>query len=179
MFTEQFDPLPLWIARACLATLFAHAAVAKWSDVALFEQHLAAYRVNSGLVPVLRVALPLTEATTAALLLSPWRAVGAGLATALLLAYAFTMSWHLARGRVLDCGCGGEPLPVSWALVVRNAVLAGLALLAAAPASARAMGLADYMVVVASVLLATLLYAALHQVLRHVARPPPAGWRRS
>jgi hypothetical protein len=44
--------------------------------------------------------------------------------------------------------------------------------------TARAIGLADFMVVVASVLLATLLYAALHQVLRHVARPPTAGWRR-
>jgi hypothetical protein len=174
----MLDPLPLWIARACLATLFAHAAMAKWSDVALFEQHLAAYRVNPGVVPLLRVTLPLGEAMAASLLLTPWRAVGAALAAALLLVYGFTMAWHLAQGRVLDCGCGGDALPVSWALVVRNAVLVCIALLAAAPVVPRAMGLADFMVVVASVLLATLLYAALHQVLRHVARPPAAGWRR-
>ncbi|MFO1218214.1 MAG: MauE/DoxX family redox-associated membrane protein [Burkholderiaceae bacterium] len=176
---ESFDPLPLWIARACLATLFAHAALAKWGDAALFEQHLAAYRVRAGLAPLLRVALPTAEALAAVLLLTPWRAGGAVLAAALLLTYGAAMAWHLAHDRVLDCGCGGEPLPVSWALVARNAALVGMAALAAAPATARAMGMADFMVVAASVLLATLLYAALHQVLRHVARPAAAGWRRS
>lgn len=173
------DPLPLWLARACLATLFAHAALAKWGDAPLFELHLAAYRVSAGLVPLLRVVLPVLEALAAVLLLTPWRTAGAALAAALLLAYGVTMAWHRAHGRVLDCGCGGEPLPVSWALVARNAALVALAALAAAPAASRAMGLADFMVVVASVLLATLLYAALHQVLRHVARPAEAGWRRS
>lgn len=178
MFTELFDPLPVWLARACLATLFAHAALAKWTDASLFEQHLAAYRVSPALVPVLRRVLPLGEAVAAVLLLTPWRSAGAWLAAAMLLTYASAMAWHRARGRTLDCGCGGEPLPVSWALVARNAVLVVLAALAAAPASDRAMGAADFMVIVASVLLGTLLVAALHQVLRHVARPVAAGWRR-
>lgn len=179
MYAELIDPLPLWIARACMATLLAHAALAKWSDVSQFEQHLAAYRVRPGLMPLLRVALPAAEAAAAMLLLTPWRTAGAALAGSLLLAYGAAMAWHVAQGRVLDCGCGGEPMPASWALVLRNAVLLGIAVLAAAPASARAMGLADFMVVMASVLLGTLLYAALHQVLRHVARPAAAGWRRS
>ena len=38
------------------------------------------------------------------------------------------MAWHRAHGSRLDCGCGGEPLPVSWVLVARNGVLAALAL---------------------------------------------------
>lgn len=179
MIADVIDPLPLWLARACLATLFAHAALAKWGDVPLFEQHLSAYRVPPSLLPLLRVVLPAIEALAAGLLLTPWRIAGAALAGALLLTYGATMAWHRMHGRVLDCGCGGEPLPVSWALVARNAALMALAALAAAPAASRAMGLADFMVVVASVLLATLLYAALHQVLRHVARPAEAGWRRS
>ena len=58
---------------------------------------------------------------------------------------------------------------MSWALVVRNAVLAAVAWLAGAPMASRAMGLAEFLVVAAAVLLGSLLYAALHQVLRHQA----------
>lgn len=179
MLAELIDPLPLWLARACLATLFAHAALAKWSDPWLFEQHLAAYRVSASWLPRLRVVLPVAEALAAVLLLTPWRVAGAALAGGLLLAYGTAMAWHRAQGRVLDCGCGGEPLPVSWALVARNVALSALAALAAAPTASRSMGAADFMVVVAGVLLATLLYAALHQVLRHGSRSAAHGWRRS
>jgi Methylamine utilisation protein MauE len=162
-----FDPLPVWIAVALIATLLAHAALAKFADLALFEQHLAAYRVPQALRPFALRALPALELGIAALLLSPWRAVGAALAGALLCAYGAAMAWHRLQGHALDCGCGGEPLPVSWPLVVRNALLALLALAAAGAMTARAMGLADFAVVAASVVLATLLYAAFHQVLRH------------
>ena len=59
---------------------------------------------------------------------------------------------------------------MSWALVLRNAVLAGLSLVAASPVTARAsgpLGLADFAVVAASLPLAALLYAAFNQLLRH------------
>lgn len=168
------DPLLAWLAAACLATLFAHAAVAKAGDLALFEQHLAAFNVPERLLALLARALPAAEALAALLLLSPWRNAGAALAALLLLSYAAAMAWPLARGRRPDCGCGGEPLAVSWVLVARNGLLALLAGLAAAPLQPRAMSLADFLVVAAALLLATLLYAALHQVLRHrapTARP--------
>lgn len=168
------DPLLAWLAAACLATLFAHAAVAKVGDPALFEQHLAAFGVPDRLLAVLARVLPAAEALAALLLLTPWRAAGAAIAALLLLSYAAAMAWPLARGRRPDCGCGGEPLPVSWALVLRNGLLAALALVAAAPLQPRATSLADFLVVAAALLLATLLYAALHQVLRHrapTARP--------
>jgi uncharacterized membrane protein YphA (DoxX/SURF4 family) len=164
------DPLPVWIARAGIATLFAQAALTKLADPALFEQHLAAYRVPLRVTAVTARAVPLVEAAAAALLLTPWRSAGALLAIALLLVYGAAMAWHHARGRVLDCGCGGEPLDVSWALVARNAVLAALAALAGAPVGERVMALADFGVVAGSVLLGCLLYAALHQVLRHRGR---------
>lgn len=163
------DPLLAWLAAAGLATLLAHAALAKAGDLALFEQHLAAFGVAEALLAPLARLLPAAEALAALLLLTPWRSAGAALAALLLLSYAAAMAWPLARGHHPDCGCGGEPLPVSWVLVARNALLAALGLVAAAPLQPRAMSLADFLVVAAALLLATLLYAALHQVLRHRA----------
>jgi hypothetical protein len=165
--TLMADPLAGWIAAAWLAVLFAHAGLAKLADLALFEQHLAAYHLPDALRAALLRALPVAELAVAAALLSPWRTAGALAAAALLLSYAAAMALHLAQGLALDCGCGGEPLPVSWALVARNAVLAALAGIAGAPHAARALGLGDFAVVAASVPLAALLYAAFNELLRH------------
>ncbi len=169
MTEAAFDPLLVWIAVACLATLFAHAAVTKFADTLLVEQHLAAYGVPGALLTPASRLLPAAELAAALLLLTPWRAAGAVLAALLLAVYAAAMAWQRLHGRALDCGCGGEPLPVSWALVARNLALAALAGLAAAPMKARAMSIGDFAVVAAAVLLGTLLFAALHQVLRHRA----------
>jgi Methylamine utilisation protein MauE len=171
MAIDTLDPLVAWIARTLLATLFAQTALAKLADAALFEQQLAAYRVPQRMLASGARALPALELAAAALLLSPWRVAGATLATLLLTAYAGAMAWHRLHGRELDCGCGGEPLAVSWPLVTRNALLAAVALLAAAPTVPRALGLADFAVVAAALLVGTLLYAAFHQMLRHAARP--------
>lgn len=164
------DPLPVWMAVACLAVLFAHAALAKLGDRALFQQHLAAYRVPDAVLAPLSWGLPLAEAASALLLLTPWRAAGAAGVAALLLLYAGAMALQLLRGRRPDCGCGGEPLPLSWALVLRNALLLLPAAAAAAPTAPRALGWADALLITATLLLATLLHAALHQLLRHHAR---------
>jgi hypothetical protein len=164
------DPLVVWIAVACIATLFAHAAMAKLADRALFEQHLAGYGVPDRLRPAAVWALPLLETALALALLSPWRALGGVAAAVLLSVYGLAMAWHRAQGHALDCGCGGEPLPLSWTLVLRNGLLAALALLAGMPMAPRALAGADFLVIAAALLLATLLHAALHQVLRHRAR---------
>lgn len=169
------DPLLVWLAAAALAVLFAHAALAKLADLALAEQHLAAYGVPPPLLAVLARGLALLEAATAVALLSPWRTGGAALAAGLLLVYGAAMAWHRARGHALDCGCGGEPLALSWALVLRNLLLAGLALVAARPLAARALVLGDFFVIAGGLVLATLLYAAFHQVLRHRARIETLG----
>lgn len=166
----SFDPLPVWIAATALATLFAHAAWAKWADLALFEQQLSVYGLPSHLPTALARLLPLLELLTALLLMAgPWRLLGAGLAAGLLLLYAGAMGYHRWRGHVLDCGCGGEPLPVSWALVLRNLGLAALALFAACGLGPRPMGGPDVAVVAAATALAALLYAAMNQLLRHRA----------
>lgn len=174
------DPLPAAIAAAVIALLFAHAALGKWADLALQEQQLAAYGVPMPLLALGARLLPVLESLAAVLLLSPLRAAGGLLAAALLLVYAAAMAWHRWHGHALDCGCGGEPLPVSWALVLRNAALAALAGLAAAPMTQRSLGVADFAVLAASLALATLLYAAFNQVLRHqAARPPQPTLRRT
>jgi Methylamine utilisation protein MauE len=174
----NLDPLLVWIAVACIATLFAHAAVTKALDAPLVEQHLAAYGVPFSLLGVTARVLPLLEGAAALLLLTPWRKAGALLAATLLLLYAAVMAFHRARGHTLDCGCGGEPLPVSWTLVARNALLVALCIVAAATISARTMTLADFFVVAGALLMACLLYAALHQVLRHSV-PRHTAFRRS
>ena len=105
------DPLIPMIAAGGLAALLLLAAVAKLGDRDLFHQHIAAYRAPEALQPALVWALPLAEGVAALGLVSPWRAGAAVLAAALLLLYGAAMGWHLTQGRVLDCGCGGAPLP--------------------------------------------------------------------
>lgn len=163
------DPLPVWIAAAVIATLFVHAALTKWADLPLQEQQLAAYGMPLSWLGLAARCLPALELLVAALLLSPLRVVGASLGALLLLVYAAAMAWHCWQGHAIDCGCGGEPLPVSWALVARNAVLAALCAVAAAPMAGRASSLADFAVVAAALALSTLLYAAFNQILRHGA----------
>lgn len=154
------------MACGCIAALLLHAALAKLADRAEFAQHLAAYGVPTVLQPALAWAVPLTEGLLALALVTPWRAAAALAAATLLACYGAVMAWHLLQGHVLDCGCGGEPLPVSAWLVARNAVLAALATVAAQPGSGRAVDTGDFAVAAAAVLLATLLYAAFNQLLR-------------
>ncbi len=164
------DPLVVWIAAAWMAVLMLYAGLAKAMDRLLFVQHLGAYRVPDAWIWPLSVLLPVAELLCGALLLSPWRAVGAAGSAALLVLYAVAMAWHRAAGRRLDCGCGGEPLPLSWALVARNGLLVLLCWPAAASMAERDLRWADQAVVLGAVLLGALLWAAFHQVLRQLRR---------
>jgi hypothetical protein len=178
------DPLIALTAACCIAALLLHAAWAKLGDRDLFHQHLAAYGTPEALQPALVWALPLVEAAAALGLVTPWRGLAALAAAGLLALYGAAMAWHLAHGRVLDCGCGGEPLRLSIALVLRNAVLVLIALVAALPTEPRALGLADGAVAAAAVALSALLLAAFNQLLRQQpagaassSNTPPAGDR--
>jgi len=168
------DPLLVWLAAAWLAVLMLHAGLAKARDRDLFTQHLAAYRVPAAWLAPLSHLLPAAELLTGAALLSPWRPLAAAACAALLTVYAAAMAWHRAAGRRLDCGCGGEPLPLSWTLVVRNGLLLLLCAVAGAATSERPLHWGDHAVVAAAVLLGALLWAACHQVLRQRGRARPA-----
>ncbi len=161
------DPFGTLLATAATAALLLHAAGAKVADAMAWRQHLAAYGVPAALQPLLTWVLPGLEAGLALGLMTAWRPAAAIGAAGLLLAYGAAMAWHLARGHRLDCGCGTAPIAISGWLVLRDAVLAALAAVSAWPTLPRALSLADFAVAAAVLVLATLLYAACHQVLRH------------
>ena len=89
----------------------------------------------------------------------------------LLGAYTTAISINLFRGRIhIDCGCGmastaGRDQQLSWGLVARNIVLIVAALAATLPATERAIGMVDYVTLVAGLLAIVLLYGAANQLL--------------
>ena len=97
------------------------------------------------------------------------------LTAALLTIYSFAIAINVLRGRVhIDCGCtgpaaAGAEQPISYALVIRNFVLAGIALLAAIPENGRGLRLADYAVLGVTMVISVLLYSAASQLIRNGA----------
>lgn len=127
---EDLVRLAAGAASTTLALLFLRAALHKASDVAAFEGVLANYGAGRvGLAAPAARVLPALEGLCALMLLVPSTAqFGAALAIALLALYAGAMAFNLVQGRrLLDCGCGGAPLALSWGLVTRNAALAAAA----------------------------------------------------
>jgi uncharacterized membrane protein YphA (DoxX/SURF4 family) len=165
------DPAIILVARLALGALFLSSALHKVRDVFTFERTLAAYRLLPGrLVRPLARSVPAVEAVVGlgALLQYPPAYVAA---MALLGGYAVAMAINLLRGRrSIDCGCGGDRQPISWALVGRNAALVAISALALQPASARPLGWIDAVTVVCGVLVCGLVYGAFNQVLAARAR---------
>jgi hypothetical protein len=166
----MLDPLAFWIASLWLALLMLHAGLSKVRDRWSFAQHLAAYHVPERWVAPLGLLLPVLECLAGASLLTPWRVWGAALCASLLSLYAGAMAWHLLAGRRVDCGCGGEPLPISWALVLRNVLLLMLCWPAFLPVADRVLHWGDQAVMAGAVVLGALLWAVFHQVLRQMRR---------
>jgi hypothetical protein len=165
---SNLNPIVSWTATLLIACLFASAAWHKFSGLAEFRGALSAYRLlPEWAVGSSAVLLVVLEASIALALL--FRLEGASLAAFLLLGtYSAAMLLNLLRGRRwIDCGCGGPGQPISYALLMRNAVLMGLCLLASpAPAPApAAVGTLGAFTVVAAALTGLLLYAAINHVL--------------
>lgn len=163
----QLSPFLALSLRGALAWLFVHAAYTKLEDRWVFDHQLAGYGLSGPLRQIMVWCLPLTEGLTGCLLLSPWHRVGAASACCLLLLYALAMAWQRWQGRHVDCGCGGsQGLPVSWALVVRNLLLAVGAAVLMLPAAPSELGRLDLAFAVLAVVLCGVLYASIHQVWR-------------
>ena len=164
------DPVIVWTGRLVLVAVLLAAAGAKLRALEEFAGVVHNYRLLPELLarPV-AYALPILEIMLAAgLLLDPTRRIAA-VATAVLLAvFAFAMAINIWRGRVhIDCGCFASALKqrLSWALVARNGVLIGLALLIAAPVSAaRPLRLLDLLTVAVASGSLLLLYVAFSQL---------------
>ena len=173
------DPLLQLSLALPLALLFFLAAHHKLTEGAHFDAQLGAYEVlPETVLPIVARLLPILELAIAVLLLLPaTRTAAAFAAAALVCLYALGMLVNLIRGRTdIDCGCDAQPQEISYWLVLRNAVLASAALVAAMPAAPRPLGALDFALVGLFALLLAASYAmagqliANHSVLRH--------WRR-
>ena len=148
------------------ALLLGTVAWRKFSDFDAFSRVIADYRiVSQALLRPTGVIVAAAEAALAVLwLAAPWyadAANAAGVGTAALMAgYGAAIAANLVRGRSwIDCGCGsGDQL--TWALVARNAVLAGLAIATLAVRGPESPDWGDVAVAVPVLGVATLLYLA-------------------
>lgn len=162
------DPAIDLTIRAALALLFAVGAAHKLRDLAAFRGTFADYRLLPGAVAW---AVPVAEAAVTLLLLAPpTRAIGKAGAAGLLVAYAAAIGVNLARGRRhIDCGCAGPRAerPIGPGLVVRNALLAAVALAALAPVRPRPLVWVDALTVSGAVLTLVALYLAADRLMAY------------
>lgn len=169
------DPILIHACALALAAILATAATHKLRAPHWFAAQLRAYALlpEALLGPAARV-LPLVEGAIAVALLLPASRAAAALAgAALMLAYAGAIAINLQRGRHdIDCGCAGPGAnqPLRPALLLRNAALLGLALLAALPPLSRSLGLFDGFVALAAAAVILLLYAAADGLLTNAPR---------
>lgn len=169
------DPVIAWTLRACLSLLLGWAAWHKLRDLGAFVAAVENYRL---LPPVWSVpAAALLVATECGLTVGLWLpgvSAAAALGCAALLGlYATAMAVTLRRGRRdVDCGCAGpaQRQSVRPALVVRNLVLVGGALLAALPVGERALGGVDWLTMALAPLAAASLYLAIDGLLANGPR---------
>lgn len=158
------EPVVTWALRGFLALLFATAAVSKLQNLEEFYGVVRNFRlIPDGASRVVAFVLPIVElAVAAGLLIRPIAAPAAFTAAVLLAGFGAAIAINVVRGRTyIDCGCmrQGMKQPISWLLVLRNAVLTvlGLAVALLLPA-VPAAGVADLFVGLAAGSIAMILY---------------------
>lgn len=118
--------------QLALAFVLLIAGTAKLRQLARFRTAVADYAIlPARLVGGVAVAVPVAEILVGVSMLIGFAARPAAvLAAGLFGAFAGAMVVNLARGRSIECGCLGlsAETPVGWGLVMRNGVLAVLAL---------------------------------------------------
>jgi hypothetical protein len=167
------DPVAVGAVVGALALVLFAAAWHKVAQAEVFAAALQAYElIPVGAVLAVGRALPVVEAAIGIGMLVPLTRQPALIGfAALMLLYAGAMGMNLLRGRrQIDCGCGGESHPLSWALVLRNAVLAALALSVSGPTRQRGFEWLDGMTLVAGVLAFYGLYLLFDELLRQASR---------
>lgn len=167
------DPAAAGIVVGATALILFGAAWHKLSEPHAFLSSLAAYRLVPA--PALDAAaklVPIAEAALGVGLLIPVTRTAALIGSAaLFLLYAAAIAVNLLRGRsYIDCGCGGASHPLSWGLVVRNAVLAGAALAVSGPTAERTLGWLDAVTLIAGVLAFYAAYLMADELLRQASR---------
>jgi len=167
------DPVTVGTLVGALALIMFAAAWHKFSEADEFAGALAAYRLLPQVaVAVAARALPVVEVAIGAGILIPATRSWALIALAALVTlYAFAIGINLVRGRHdIDCGCGGESHPLSWALVLRNLILAAAALIASQPTVVRSMDLVDAVTLLLGVLAFYAFYLMADELLRQAGK---------
>lgn len=159
------DPVLSLVVKAGMSLLFAFAVWHKLRDWPRIGSVIAGYRLfpPAAGVPAAFLVVALELGAAAGALFSP---AALCLSAGLLLIYAGAIAVNILRGNdQIDCGCIGFAAArprLRWAMVIRNGVLASLALLAAfQPVLDRPLVWVDYLSLVAVLAGASLLYAAL------------------
>lgn len=182
MMHLMLDPAIGVLIIACLALLFASAALHKLRELGRFTEVLHAYRVLPAGAEGLAPLVPVLELAVAVGLFTPARAPAALAGVALLLGYTGAIAVNLARGRRdLDCGCGASDAtrPIAPWMVARNLILALLLAATLASWGLRPLAPTDALTVGAGLAVATLLYGSVDRVLGHLApRTAPLRGRR-
>ena len=165
------DPLVTAVIAFGFAVLFGTAAMTKLRDFERFRSALRNYALfPSSLEPLVSVMIVFVEIVLAigwllgfymALL---WGLYGAGMAT------------NLVRARsYIDCGCGRAEQPLSWALVVRNALYMTAALAVLIPANERTLGWFDMGLATFALLILVLMERTAMALLANMSQT--AAWR--
>ena len=110
--------------------VFGPALLHKVRERPRFSAALHAYQIlpSSMVTPVVWLLILAEIVVTVGLIITPELALRWALC--LFAGYGVAIAINVARGRSeIDCGCGDEPTPVSWRVLLRNMVLVGLALI--------------------------------------------------
>lgn len=174
----MLDPLIIKAFSIGFGVLFLAAGLHKIVALHEFRATLSDYQLlPESLLPMITRVVPVVEV----LLGGSWFAsyyqqqLTALATAALLCSYAFAIGINLYRGRIhIDCGCsfGGKSTRtqlISGGLVVRNLVLASIALLTLLPATSRTLKIGDYILLLAIVIAGALVFAATNQLIANRA----------
>lgn len=186
----MLDPLAHWILAICFTVLFIVAGIHKASNKAQFRANLTAYQIlPASLIPLLATIIPLFEIFLGlAWVGNILPGIIPLLTAALLTIYTMAIGINLLRGRsYIDCGCGlssgptkddnGDIQQLSTALLIRNGLLIGAALIAVLPTTDRLLGLMDFFGLVIAPSVFMLLYMAFNQLLLN--NSAIGSWRHS
>ncbi|MDP5069475.1 MAG: methylamine utilization protein MauE [Congregibacter sp.] len=173
----MIDPLLQLTLALSLFLLFVSASQHKRGAARRFVAQLDAYELlPKNLSPIAAAVLPWLELAIGVSLLVPAsRSTAAWVAMFVLVLYALAVLINLLRGRRdIDCGCGDTAQPLSYWLVLRNAVLAVSALVITLPVAERALHVADAAAMIFMSALLALCYLTVSQLLHN--QGAQSGW---
>ncbi|MDQ6434415.1 MauE/DoxX family redox-associated membrane protein [Mesorhizobium sp. LHD-90] len=161
-------PILIVVAAGALVCVFARAALHKAVDPAMFAHTMNGYRVlpRAAVQPAAFGLIVLECAVVLGLIVPTTRPYAAAIGLVLLVLYASVIALNLARGNDhIDCGCGGAGQGLSWFLVLRNAALATLCLVAMAAPLPVPMTAAAWASAAAGILSFLLLFAGVEKLI--------------